>query len=137
MKALPEQSTIVAIVVSMLYPFMLMLGFYIIINGHYTPGGGFQGGGILATIFIGRYVVDPVEDIRDEIVHNYERLFLSLILIGPILLLFTGFVNEYTVLRAPYLTLMDILIGVQVGLGLSVVVFRFAFFRGVGKSWHY
>ena len=134
-RELSEPSTITSVVVSILYPFMLMLGFYIIINGHYTPGGGFQGGATLASVFIARYVVFPVEDIRDGTVHAWERLFLALIVLGPILLLFTGFVNENPEYQIAYLTLMDILIGLQVGLGLSVVVFRFAFFRGVGKSW--
>lgn len=130
-----QQSTITAVVATLLYPFILMLGFYVIINGHYTPGGGFQGGGILASVFIARYLVYPVEDISDNTLHLYERVFLALIVFGPIVLLFNNFVNEYPQYQMAYLTFMDILIGLQVGLGLSVVVFRFAFFKGVGKSW--
>lgn len=134
-KELSEESAIIAVVIGFLYPFMLLLGFFVIINGHYTPGGGFQGGGILASVFIARYVVHPIEDISDTRLHAFERLFLALILIAPTLLLFNGFINRYPELRVYYLTLMDMLIGLQVGLGLAVVVDRFAFFKGVGPTW--
>jgi len=35
----------------LLFPFLLLLGMYIIVHGHLTPGGGFQGGVILAIAF--------------------------------------------------------------------------------------
>ncbi|QYZ66467.1 MAG: sodium:proton antiporter [Gammaproteobacteria bacterium (ex Lamellibrachia satsuma)] len=37
--------------VALLFPLMLVVGFYIILHGHLTPGGGFQGGVILAAAF--------------------------------------------------------------------------------------
>ncbi len=131
------ESSIIRVVVGLLYPFILLLGFYVIINGHYTPGGGFQGGSILASLFIARYVVFPVEDIDSEILHLAQRFVLSLLLLGPVVLLFTGGVHAHPDYRAAYLTLMDILIGVQVGFGLGVAVLRFAFFKGVGESWRF
>jgi energy-converting hydrogenase B subunit I len=33
----------------LLFPFVLIFGFYIIMHGHLTPGGGFQGGAVVAT----------------------------------------------------------------------------------------
>jgi len=38
--------------VDLLYPLILMVGFYIILHGHLTPGGGFQGGVALAAAII-------------------------------------------------------------------------------------
>jgi multicomponent Na+:H+ antiporter subunit B len=35
----------------LLFPLLMMVGFYIIVHGHLTPGGGFQGGVILAAAF--------------------------------------------------------------------------------------
>jgi multicomponent Na+:H+ antiporter subunit B len=35
----------------LLFPLLLVVGFYIILHGHVTPGGGFQGGVILAAAF--------------------------------------------------------------------------------------
>lgn len=36
---------------SVLFPLLLLVGFYIILHGHLSPGGGFQGGVILAAAF--------------------------------------------------------------------------------------
>lgn len=132
---LPDQSLILEVVVGFLYPFMLMLGFFIIVNGHHTPGGGFQGGSILAALFIARYIIFPVHDMNSERMHAFQRVFLALILITPMLLLFTGFIHRNPEYRSLYLLIMNVLIGLQVGLELGVAVLRFAFFEGVGKTW--
>ncbi len=130
-----EESIIIQMIVGLLFPFILLLGFFVIINGHYTPGGGFQGGSVLATLFVARYVVYPVDDTDTERLHIIQRVFLTLILVMPPALLFSGFINRYPEYRALYLTLMDILIGVQVGFGVGVAILRFAFFQGVGTRW--
>jgi multicomponent Na+:H+ antiporter subunit B len=38
--------------VKLLFPLLLLLGAYIFIHGHLTPGGGFQGGAVIATAFL-------------------------------------------------------------------------------------
>ncbi len=134
-RATGEESIILQLVIGFLYPFMLLYGFYIIVNGQFTPGGGFQGGSILAALFVARYVVFPVEDIDSEMLHKVERLFLTLILVVPTLLLFSGVIARYPETRTHYLRAMDILIGVEVGFGLGVAVLRFAFFQGTGQTW--
>ncbi len=131
-----EDSLILQITIGLLFPFMLLFGFYIIVNGHYTPGGGFQGGGILASLFIARYVIFPLEDTDSEVLHSLQRVFLAAIMLVPLFFLFTGVVAQYPAWQKHYLTLMDILIGVQVGFGLGVAVLRFAFFQGSGQTWH-
>lgn len=129
-------SLIIQLSIALLYPFMLLFGFYIIWNGYATPGGGFQGGSILATLFVARYIVYPVEDFDSRRMHLIERAFLALILILPTLFLFSGLTMRYPFLRIPFLRLMDILIGVEVAFGLGVAVLRFAFFKGTGQVWH-
>ena len=42
-------SKIVRSAADLLYPFALIFGAYIVLHGHLTPGGGFQGGAVLAT----------------------------------------------------------------------------------------
>ncbi len=42
-------SKIVRTQANILYPFILIFGFYIVAHGHLTPGGGFQGGAVIAT----------------------------------------------------------------------------------------
>lgn len=45
----PYDSVILDVVTRVSFPLVLLLGLYIVVHGHYSPGGGFQGGVILAT----------------------------------------------------------------------------------------
>ena len=45
-------SPIVKIIAAMLFPFILLYSMYIILHGHVTPGGGFQGGAIGASAVV-------------------------------------------------------------------------------------
>ncbi len=47
-----QMSRIVRTTADLAFPFILVYGFYIIIHGHLTPGGGFQGGAILASAML-------------------------------------------------------------------------------------
>jgi multicomponent Na+:H+ antiporter subunit B len=42
-------SKIVRTAANLLFPFILIFGLYVIVHGHLTPGGGFQGGAVMAT----------------------------------------------------------------------------------------
>ncbi|HZD44028.1 MAG TPA: MnhB domain-containing protein [Methanomicrobiales archaeon] len=42
-------SKIVRTAANIFYPFILIFGLYVVIHGHLTPGGGFQGGAVVAT----------------------------------------------------------------------------------------
>lgn len=44
-----RMSKIVRTGANLLYPFILVFGLYVIMHGHLTPGGGFQGGAVVAT----------------------------------------------------------------------------------------
>lgn len=44
-------SKIVRTVTNFLYAFIIMFGLYIIMHGHLTPGGGFQGGAVVGAAF--------------------------------------------------------------------------------------
>lgn len=46
-----DSGAVLQISAQLLFPLLLMVGFYIILHGHLTPGGGFQGGVILAAAF--------------------------------------------------------------------------------------
>jgi multicomponent Na+:H+ antiporter subunit B len=60
MKLLQEQiegkkigeSLIIQTTIRMVVPFIQLFGLYVIVHGHYSPGGGFQGGVILGASFI-------------------------------------------------------------------------------------
>ncbi|MBM3297594.1 MAG: Na(+)/H(+) antiporter subunit B [Candidatus Aminicenantes bacterium] len=43
-----ENNPIIDLISSLVAPFILLFGLYVIFHGHYSPGGGFQGGTLLA-----------------------------------------------------------------------------------------
>jgi|SRR5690625_98023 len=45
-------SPIILLGARLLSPYIMMFGFYVIFHGHYSPGGGFQGGALLAASII-------------------------------------------------------------------------------------
>lgn len=120
-------SPVVGYMTGLLYPFVIIFGLYVIVNGHNTPGGGFQGGAILATLFIGRFIVNPVNDINAEFLHDVEQALFALIMLVPVIFLFYQLNTTLPWLNEPFLILMNLLIGVKVCLGLTIVVFRFGF----------
>ncbi len=46
------KNLIIKKITSILLPFMLMYGFYVLLHGHTSPGGGFAGGAILGTSLV-------------------------------------------------------------------------------------
>ncbi|WP_052464272.1 Na(+)/H(+) antiporter subunit B [Geoalkalibacter subterraneus] len=46
------ESLIIEMSVRIMVPFIQLFGLYVIVHGHYSPGGGFQGGVILGASFI-------------------------------------------------------------------------------------
>ncbi|MDN7025861.1 sodium:proton antiporter [Methanoculleus sp. FWC-SCC1] len=47
-----SMSKIVRAAADIIFVFILTFGFYIVAHGHLTPGGGFQGGAVIATGFV-------------------------------------------------------------------------------------
>lgn len=48
----PSQSPIVAVACRLIAPLIQIVALYVLFHGHYSPGGGFQGGVLLAASFI-------------------------------------------------------------------------------------
>ncbi len=65
-----KMSKIVRTQSGFLYPFILIFGLYIVIHGHLTPGGGFQGGAVIATGFALVVVAYEYKDVRKWITAN-------------------------------------------------------------------
>lgn len=62
-----SQQTLVRVVAKMTVPFILVLGIYVILHGELGPGGGFQGGVILAAGFILYGMVFGADELRRRI----------------------------------------------------------------------
>jgi len=60
------------------FPFVLLFSIYMIIHGHLTPGGGFQGGALLASSVVLICIVYGLKKaehvIREEVSHKVEAI---------------------------------------------------------------
>ncbi|WP_423189256.1 MnhB domain-containing protein [Alkalibacterium sp. f15] len=126
-----NNSEIVIRMVGIIYPFVLLIGLYVIINGHVSPGGGFQGGAILATALITRYLVYPNFDLDLHVLEKIEKLLFLSIVTTPVLYVFMQLQPANTDLSNQiYMILMNSLIGLKVFSGLSIIFYRFVFYEG-------
>ncbi|WP_432823174.1 MnhB domain-containing protein [Trichloromonas sp.] len=78
-------SLIVQTGVRLLVPFLQLFGLYVIVHGHYSPGGGFQGGVVLGSSFI---LLALAYDLKTSIRHFSLRA--NAILGNTGALIFTG-----------------------------------------------
>lgn len=112
----------------LLFPLLLTLGLYIVLHGHLTPGGGFQGGVILAAAFFLPLLAVPGHGVNHSglaLVEGFSGA--AFILIG-IIALFQGnaFLQPFmghgamgSLFSAGTLPLLYIAVGLKVGAELS------------------
>lgn len=125
-----RHSEIITRMVGIVYPFVVLIGLYIILNGHVSPGGGFQGGTILATALITRYLVYPNFDINLDVLEVIEKIIFVFILVVPVIYVFIGLIPQTDFFNETYMVIMNTLIGLKVFSGLSILFYRFVFFEG-------
>lgn len=70
-------------------PFMQLFALYVVTHGHYSPGGGFQGGCILGASFILICVAYDIEECKRRMTENLNTLYCS---VGGIIFAGTGLV---------------------------------------------
>lgn len=114
---------------------MLLYGMYLILHGHLTPGGGFGGGVIIALAFLciflayGRSYTEEWLQIR--LLHHAESGAILLFLIvgilgfafgGAFLANFLSHGTLFNLVSAGTIPVLNILIGVKVGLSLFLAV---------------
>ena len=79
-----DHSELLSRSLGVLYPFILIIGIYITLNGHISPGGGFQGGAVIAAVFISKHLILPIHDTRLQNIQRIEKIALVFILLFPI-----------------------------------------------------
>lgn len=133
-----KNSPILICACRILFPFMLLFGFYVIINGHKSPGGGFQGGAILATAILITFFIDPEKITKFNFLMTLEKAsFIGILIISSISLLtkgnlFTNFIVSNNVnLKSIFLVLLNLFISIKVALGLVSI---FSTFIDEGRS---
>ncbi len=127
-----ENSKIFKTIGSILYPFLLMYGFYIVVNGDLSPGGGFQGGVIFATAFFIRYLLERKDPFNLRRLARFEKILYLLILLFVVISfmtkkeLFTNFItSEATEIKRLFLVALNFLIGLKVTSGVISIISSF------------
>lgn len=116
----------------LLLPFMIMFGLYIVFNGDLSPGGGFQGGVVLATAYILVYFISEHKTVElSRLIRIEKVLFFALIVAGVLhLLFFSGALASLVTpeamrLKRIILISLNALIGAKVALGMSGIITMF------------
>ena len=103
-----EMSKIVRTITSVAFPFALIYGLYVIAHGHLTPGGGFQGGAVvasaLAMILVAFGSTWIMKRVKEKTLSIFESTGAILFIVLALLGLFFGavFFNNFLV-GSPYL----------------------------------
>jgi len=114
-----------------LFPLILLFGTYIFIHGHLTPGGGFQGGAIIASAYVLIYLSCREKEIkRNRFIAAESIGGLIFISVGLIGLLFSGYyLSNFlskgvlnTLFSAGIIPIIYISIGFKVGSELAGVI---------------
>ena len=128
---IPQASLIVRRGAGFLFPLILLFGSYIFLHGHLTPGGGFQGGTVLASAFLLLYLGIPGYHLRSRPLTVVESLAgLTFVIIGLIGLGIGGyFLNNflpkgsvYALFSAGVIPIIYAAIGLKVGAELAGLV---------------
>ncbi|MEA1911861.1 MAG: hydrogen gas-evolving membrane-bound hydrogenase subunit E, partial [Spirochaetota bacterium] len=69
-----ESSELLRTASSMLVPLIFTLGIYVFVNGHLTPGGGFQGGAILASGLVLLLLSEPLNKVNSGLFAVVESI---------------------------------------------------------------
>lgn len=121
----------------LLIPLIFLFGVYVFINGHLTPGGGFQGGAIIASGVVLAIMANPNMTINHNVIIWVESLSgISVILFGVAgIFLGTGFLDSSwdslglgefgTIFSAGTIPILYSLVGLKVGAELSNILNKY------------
>lgn len=134
-----QMSVIVRTITNVLFPFIMVYGLYIIMHGHITPGGGFQGGVIVGAACVLLFVAFgyPVsEKYRKNLFTALESVgglaFISVAFLGIAVAFFFNMFWHYRILfsgapgtfySAGMLPFMNMAVGTKVIAGIVTIIF--------------
>jgi multicomponent Na+:H+ antiporter subunit B len=117
--------------VRLLFPFIQLFGLYVIVHGHYSPGGGFQGGVILGAAFIMLALAYDLKTSQQYMTIRVNTVFSNLgaaifVGVGALCAIFGGLFLDYSALdklipMGPIEWRSFGIFIVEVGVGLAVM----------------
>ncbi|MBE9571771.1 MAG: Na(+)/H(+) antiporter subunit B [Proteobacteria bacterium] len=133
-----SQDVIVKTLSRLLVPFMVIYALYVIMHGHHSPGGGFQGGVILAAGFVLLVVSHGLEQTRKRLSEKAAGVLSSIGVfiyagIGALCLILGGNYLDYGKLSkllpvVPAEARSLGILGVEIGVALAVMAVMFTIF---------
>ncbi|WP_165910358.1 hydrogen gas-evolving membrane-bound hydrogenase subunit E [Treponema sp. J25] len=130
-----QRTEVLSLTVGKLSPVVLLFGWYVMFFGHQSPGGGFQGGVVVASgitfLLMGRRLSQEIGVLFQNTVPiqriEVGALVAILLLIGSGLLRGQGFFSNPFVgaemsMPVTYIVLFNIAIGIKVGAGLAILM---------------
>ncbi|MGD2250528.1 MAG: MnhB domain-containing protein [Candidatus Methanofastidiosia archaeon] len=125
-------SIIVKTATRFLAPLMLLFGAYIVLTGHITPGGGFQGGVILGSVLLLFFLAFGLKEGKfSENVASFieDASALLLVVVGLLgMIIGKAFLSNFlvgTIIKPGTIPLINTLIGLKVGTAFAVLFYTF------------
>lgn len=135
-KSRPDPGELLSTGSYLLVPLILLFGAYIFINGHLTPGGGFQGGAILASAILLLLLTHPVKRFSHRIVTVLESISgLAFVVVGMLGIFLAGGFLDNSILplgkagelfSAGTIPVIYTFIGLKVGAEFSSMLIKLA-----------
>jgi len=127
-----------------LVPFIMLYALYVIMHGHHSPGGGFQGGVILGASLVLLVITHGLKDTQKRISEKSVAIFSSLGVliyagIGVLCLILLGNFLDYSklavLLNVPLAQARSLgILGVEIGVGLAVMAVMFSIFCNIATG---
>jgi len=125
-----SSSPIILLLSRVISPYIMLFGMYVIFHGHYSPGGGFQGGALLAaSILLIRIAMN--EEVHQ--LHFKRNMGIPLGAIGVLIFFSIGFISlllggeflDYSLIPIKNMIAADLrfygILFIEVGVGLAVM----------------
>ena len=125
-----EKDGMAVFAIRVICPIMVLFGIYLVLNGHISPGGGFQGGLAIASFFICRYLIYDVYDLPIKKLGKMEEIFFAGLVIVAVFIVFLGVTSDVPEAIRPfvqtsYLLAVNALIGLKVACGFIILFYRY------------
>jgi len=129
-RSVVSRSVLVVSVMRFLSVLVLFFGVYLIINGHITAGGGFQGGVFIAGFFVCRYLMHTIYDLPIGKLFRMEEFIFAVTVLLAAFAVFFGVSGHLSNIYLPffqsaYLIVMNFLIGMKVACGFILLFYRY------------
>lgn len=138
----PYENVIIKTICRLLIPFLQIYAIYVLMHGHYSPGGGFQGGVMMGASFILLVIAYGLDDAQRRISVKALTIYACLGLfiysgIGALALLMGGNYLDYGTLPLPISSIPKIramgILGIEIGVFLGVMAIMIFIFLAIAS----